>query len=50
MKMYDNENTFQKSFDENYLSEELLQAQWSEFVELKKIITQLFIKKKSQLF
>ncbi len=49
MKMYDNENTFQKSFDENYLSEELLQAQWSEFVELKKIITQLFIKKKSPI-
>ena len=49
MKMYDNENTFQKSFDENYLSEELLQAQWSEFVELKKVITQLFIKKKSPI-
>lgn len=49
MKMYDNENTFQKSFDKNYLSEELLQAQWSEFVELKKVITQLFIKKKSPI-
>lgn len=47
--MYDNENTVQKSFDENYLSEELLQAQWAEFVELKKVITKLYHAKKSPL-
>ena len=36
MAMYDNENTIEKSFDLNYISEHLLQAQWAEFVELKK--------------
>ena len=41
MAMYDNENTVEKSFDLNYLSEHLLQAQWAEFVELKKVITRL---------
>ena len=34
--MYDNENTVQKSFDTGFLTEELLQAQWAEFIELKK--------------
>lgn len=47
--MYDNENTFDKSFDENYLSEELLQAQWAEFIELKKVITEIYLKKKSPI-
>jgi hypothetical protein len=41
MAMYDNENTVQKSFDLNYISEYLIQAQWAEFVELKKIITEI---------
>lgn len=39
--MYDNENTVQKSFDLNYISESLLQAQWAEFIELKKVITEI---------
>lgn len=38
MAMYDNENTVQKSFDLHYISEYLIQAQWAEFVELKKLI------------
>ncbi len=47
--MYDNENTVQKSFDENYLSEELLQAQWAEFIELKKVISEIYLKKKNPI-
>ena len=47
--MYDNTNTVQKSFDENYLSEELLQAQWAEFIELKKVIAEIYLKKRSPI-
>lgn len=49
MNMYDNENTVQKSFDDTYLSEDLLQAQWAEFTELKKIISEVYLKKGSPL-
>jgi hypothetical protein len=49
MEMYDNENTVHKSFDENYLSEELLQAQWAEFIELKKVISEIYHKKGSPI-
>jgi len=38
MAMYDNENTVKVSFDLNYVSEYLIQAQWAEFIELKKAI------------
>jgi SAM-dependent methyltransferase len=38
MAMYDNENTVKASFDLNYVSEHLIQAQWAEFIELKKTI------------
>ena len=38
MAMYDNEKTVKGSFDVNYISEYLLQAQWAEFIELKKAI------------
>ena len=41
MAMYDNENTVKASFDLNYISEYLLQAQWAEFIELKKVITEI---------
>jgi hypothetical protein len=41
MAMYDNANTVEKSFDLNYISEHLIQAQWAEFIELKKVITEL---------
>jgi protein-L-isoaspartate O-methyltransferase len=49
MEMYDNTNTVHKSFDENYLSEELLQAQWAEFIELKKVIAEIYLKKGSPI-
>ena len=49
MNMYDHENTVQKSFDDHYLSEDLLQAQWAEFTELKKIISEVYAKKGSPL-
>jgi hypothetical protein len=46
MEMYDNENTLQKSFDTAFLTEELLQAQWAEFIELKKVVTEIYHKKR----
>lgn len=49
MEMYDNANTVQKSFDEKFLSEELLQAQWAEFIELKKVIAKIYGTKKSPI-
>ena len=47
MATYDNENTVEKSFDPDYISEYLIQAQWAEFVELKKVITELYNQKGS---
>lgn len=47
MEMYDNKDTFEKTFDENFLPEYLRQAQWAEFVELKKIISEHFQKQGS---
>ncbi|HET6724271.1 MAG TPA: hypothetical protein VFH07_16040 [Chitinophagaceae bacterium] len=41
MAMYDNANTVKVSFDLNYVSEYLLQAQWAEFIELKKAIHEI---------
>ena len=41
MAMYDNENTVEKSFNLDYISEYLLQAQWAEFIELKKVIAEI---------
>ena len=41
MAMYDNDNTVRTSFDLDYISEYLQQAQWAELVELKKVITAL---------
>ena len=49
MAMYDNENTVRRSFDMDYISEYLVQAQWAEMVELKKVITELFEKKQAPL-
>ncbi len=45
MAMYDNENTVEKSFDLSYISEHLVQAQWAEFIELKKVITAIATRK-----
>lgn len=47
MAMYDNDQIVQKSFDATFLSEYLIQAQWAEFVELKKIITEVADSKKA---
>jgi hypothetical protein len=49
MAMYDNENTVEKSFDLNYISEHLIQAQWAEFIELKKVITELSVVKNAPI-
>jgi Methyltransferase domain len=49
MVMYDNANTVEKSFDLNYISEHLIQAQWAEFIELKKVITELATKKNAPI-
>lgn len=45
MAMYDNANTVKASFDLNYVSEYLLQAQWAEFIELKKVIHEVAARK-----
>ncbi len=47
MAMYDNANTVEASFNPDYISEYLLQAQWAEFIELKKVISELYAAKKS---
>ena len=49
MEMYDNENTVEKSFDLSYISEYLIQAQWAEFIELKKVIVEISSQKKSPI-
>jgi hypothetical protein len=49
MEMYDNKDTFEKTFDENFLPEYLRQAQWAEFIELKKIISEHFQKESSPI-
>lgn len=47
MAMYDNANTVKASFDLNYVSEYLIQAQWAEFIELKKAIHEVSERKKA---
>lgn len=48
MGIYDTENSVITSFDADFIPEEQLQAQWAEFIELKKIIAEQFsIKKRS---
>ena len=42
MSIYDTEQSVEKCFDENFIPEEQLQTQWSEFIELKKVITNLY--------
>ena len=49
MAMYDNANTVEKSFDLNYIAEYLIQAQWAEFIELKKVITEIASAKKAPI-
>jgi hypothetical protein len=49
MAMYDNDNTVKTSFDLNYVSEYLIQAQWAEMIELKKVITNLYQQRQSPI-
>jgi hypothetical protein len=42
MSIYETEDSVMKSFDEDFIPEEHLQAQWAEFIELKKIIAEQF--------
>lgn len=49
MAMYDNANTVKASFDLNYVSEYLIQAQWAEFIELKKAIVEIAEQKNAPL-
>jgi SAM-dependent methyltransferase len=44
MNMYDNPDTVSHSFDDNYLSPYLIQAQWAEFVALKEVIHELSLR------
>jgi hypothetical protein len=46
MSIYETEDSVQKSFDTESMPEELLQAQWAEFIELKKVITEQFGRQK----
>lgn len=48
-EMYDDPKHVEDTFTESNLSEYLIQAQWAEFVELKKAITELYNKKKVPL-
>ena len=49
MAMYDNEQIVKASFDLDYISEYLVQAQWAEFIELKKAIHEISSKKKAAI-
>jgi hypothetical protein len=49
MEMYDNPKHVEDTFTESNLSEYLLQAQWAEFIELKKAILEIYNRKKSPL-
>lgn len=49
VEMYDKPQHIEDTFTESNLSEYLLQAQWAEFVELKKTITEVYKKKESSL-
>ena len=48
-EMYGNPKHVQDTFDESNMPEYLLQAQWSEFIELKKSIAESYKKKKTPL-
>ncbi len=49
MEMYDKPKHVEDTFNESNLSEYLIQAQWAEFVELKKAIMEIYKKKASPL-
>src|SRR5438045_5257206 len=49
MATYETEDSVIKAFDKNFIPEEQLQAQWAEFTELKKIITEQFYLQKRKV-
>jgi len=49
MGIYETEDSVMRSFDKDFMPEELLQAQWAEFIELKKIISEQFHLQKRQV-
>jgi len=49
VEMYDKTKHVEDTFNESNMPEYLLQAQWSEFIELKKVVTELYNKKGSPL-
>lgn len=46
MSLYETENSVEKSFDKDFIPEEQLQTQWSELIELKKVIHEVYILQK----
>lgn len=42
MSLYETEKSVEKSFDKDFIPEEQLQTQWSEFIELKKVIHEVY--------
>jgi hypothetical protein len=49
MGLYDSEDSVTRSFNEDFIPEEQLQAQWAEFIELKKVITEQFHEKQAPI-
>lgn len=47
--MYESQDMINKAFNPDFISEYLLQSQWSEMIELEKIITELYKKKRKPL-
>jgi SAM-dependent methyltransferase len=47
--MYDREQIVKGSFGAAYISEYLLQAQWAELIELKKVVTEVYTRKGAPL-
>lgn len=49
MGVYDSQESVEKTFDKDFIPEEQLQTQWSEFIELKKAISNLSEKVQRQI-
>lgn len=49
MEMYDDKNTFEKSFKNDDLPEEQIQARWAELIELKKVIHEQYLLQKKNI-
>ena len=49
MSMYDNDKIFNHSFDKNFISQYLIHAQWTELIEFKKAITEIYSRLKREI-